>query len=410
MRSCVEVQEALADYIYDLPTQWESEEISAHLHTCRTCAEAYDRLTEQLGMLDAWEVPSPQGSGYADFLAALESRTAPQDETPAAVLSAALAGEDEVRAQGGLWRPRLWAPQALRTRVAASFGALAAAALIMALLVVPSARTAVAGRAEGERRRCVEVLIAHDQLAEAERLCSDWVVESPDSTTPRWLLSEVCQQRRDWAGARKQLEAVVSLAPMSVTAHLRLGDIARRQRRYTEAKGRYQRTLDIAGRYVESAYCGLASMALELEQTEEAREYADMALQASPGSPKVLALVGEVARLSGETAEARRRFREALRVDPRCADALYGMVALLLAAGDEPELSRMYATRFLAVECDTSRAASVRAQLRNVSLPQEHGGLASPLSQVPGSRRTGPARSTPAGERTLPTPGKRSGA
>jgi len=124
-------------------------------------------------------------------------------------------------------------------------------------------------------------------------------------------------------------------------------------------------------------------MALELDQTEEAREYADMALQASPGSPRVLALVGEVARVSGETAEARRRFLEALRGDPRCADALYGMAALVLAAGDEPQLCRMYATRFLAVESDTGRAGTVRSQLRSVPVTEKR-------AVAPSSRASAP--------------------
>jgi len=362
VRGCKEVQEALPDYVYDIPTQWESEEISAHLHTCRECSRLYDELVSQFSLLDAWEVGEPEPYGYERFLEALAQRG--EEEPEPQMLPAVVEVGASARERSGHTRWAGWAGGGRHgPRLAASVGVLATAALLVALLVVPAGRHAVAGRAESEKRQYVETLIAQGQLAEATRVCEAWTLEAPDSTTPHLLLSTIHERRGDWPQARRALQAVVALSPVSATAYLRLGDIARKERNFSEARQQYHNTVAIADRYLEAAYSGLSSTALETDQLNEARLYVDMALRTAPAKPEALALAGEIARRSGDGAEARRRFRQALQRDPRCADALWGMAALSFEKEGQTQAAVMYARRFLRQESGSPRARDLQARL-----------------------------------------------
>jgi Tfp pilus assembly protein PilF len=202
--------------------------------------------------------------------------------------------------------------------------------------------------------------MAAGKLDEAVDACRAWIKQEPEATKPHFLLSEVLVRLRLHDRAREELETVLDLNPALAIGHVKLGDLFRIQGDLAGAEQSYQRALQVSDKCVE-AYVGLAHCALEAGKPGDAAPAVDAALRIAPDNAAALAVAGQVAYQSGDVAEAEARFRQALEKDPQCADALYGLAALLQTdrpAGEE-EAQQLW-DRFLQAEQGTERAWLVR--------------------------------------------------
>ncbi len=229
--------------------------------------------------------------------------------------------------------------------------------LVAALLCA----AAVAQTPPADRATPIEALVASGKLEDAVEACNAWVKEDAQATKPHFLLSEVHIRLKNWDRAQEELEIVIDLNPASSSAHVKLGDLLRGQRKFGNANEQYHKALDVNPRCVE-AFLGLVRAALEANKPEDADAALETLVGIAPDNPAVLALAGEMANRAGKPAEAAAKFKLALDKDPKCADALYGIAVLVQAQGTaaaEAEAQK-YWDQFLAAETETDRAWQVR--------------------------------------------------
>lgn len=221
-----------------------------------------------------------------------------------------------------------------------------------------------------DQQQDVEALLAAGKLEQAVEACRAWAKQEPEALPPHFLLSRVYSRMALWDRAQEELKTVLFLNPACAAAHVSLGDLLRLQGKNDEGKAEYELALKADDKCV-GAYAALARMAMAGADPTDATSYLQMGLQVVPASPSLIALEGEVARLTNQPEAAAAKYAEALQKDAKCADALYGLAILAQSRGpdDEAEAQRHW-DQFLAAEQDTERAQRVKLGLVTLSVTE----------------------------------------
>ena len=147
------------------------------------------------------------------------------------------------------------------------------------------------------------------------------------------LLIGVAHARvRDWADSETLLRQALRVDPDSYQASNNLGIVLARQGRVAEAQRLFRRALELAPCYV-AARGNLALSLAGQGRLDEAEEQLEGAVACQPWNPEPRVLLGHVRRLGGDVQGAARAYREALRIDPDRAGALWGLGTALLESG-----------------------------------------------------------------------------
>jgi tetratricopeptide (TPR) repeat protein len=86
----------------------------------------------------------------------------------------------------------------------------------------------------------------------------------------------------------------------------------------------------------------LADMLITLKRVDEAVEQLQTALAEEPDHPRALVLLGRIADQRGNAADARRFFRESIRLRPFDVESRLLLAQLLIAKGDDREAIEQY--------------------------------------------------------------------
>ena len=186
-------------------------------------------------------------------------------------------------------------------------------------------------------RRATPPVAAGDAADPAlrERLVALGYVGASGTSLGRLNLGEILYRKGDYGGAERELRAVVSDQPTSVSALLWLAKAVRAQDRPQAALDLYERTLalEAAGDVLVEAVTLAASTGAP-----------DVALRmlggfrTTPQTEADTALArGILASAAGDTGKAERELRAALALDPARVGALQRLVDLLAAAGRSQE-------------------------------------------------------------------------
>jgi len=149
--------------------------------------------------------------------------------------------------------------------------------------------------------------------------------------------------RHDFTAALRLADRALAVNSYSAQAHAVRSDALTELGRYDEARAAAGRADEL--RPGSSTFARLSYAAELRGDLSEARRLMRRAEEAatSPAERAFAALhLGELARVSGEPAEASRAYADALRVDPTYAPALAGRARLAVAAGDVAAAVRDY--------------------------------------------------------------------
>jgi len=368
---CRDVQDKLPDYLYGLLPDWEMESTRAHMESCEDCSAAYAKAVEEFRMLDEWKVQGPGRDGYGRFLQRLGECSADEITRARPAPRVIQAQERPLLGRfGGV--AALWHELPVGAKIAAaSAGVLSLVATLVALLTVLQAPSAFATMTDRQRQAHVEGLIMAGELPDAIETVRVWVSREPQSSRAHVCLADIYERLGEQDRAVREYRVATKLDPQFTEAHLRMGALFASRAEYTDARDAYDKALDSDG-FCTQAHDGLARVALQRDDVEQADKHAGTALALSPDDPEIMATHAEVRRRAGDSVQARAGFRAALNAAPTCAEALFGMAATVQSEGDE-RLAQHFWQRFLAVESDTQRAWLARNGLVELSQRQLSG-------------------------------------
>jgi hypothetical protein len=75
--TCLEIQDMLSDYLFDLLSPDERRCLESHLHKCQKCGEALEELKRSFSMLECWEDREPPSALRATTISALTEKKDP---------------------------------------------------------------------------------------------------------------------------------------------------------------------------------------------------------------------------------------------------------------------------------------------------------------------------------------------
>jgi predicted AlkP superfamily phosphohydrolase/phosphomutase/tetratricopeptide (TPR) repeat protein len=213
---------------------------------------------------------------------------------------------------------------------------------VMTGLLPPAATGRAVRRAEAPptSRASQPPADATDTRQALARLKALGYVGSGRSTLGRQNLAEILYRRHDFAGAEREARAVLQLQPSNVTAMLWLAKALAEQSRPADALAVYERVLMLPGA-ARQALVEAVDLALAARQPDRARALIARAPQPADTAAAFAIAKGDVATASGEPALAERRYREALKIDPRSFDALARLTERLIAAGRRREAATL---------------------------------------------------------------------
>ncbi len=122
----------------------------------------------------------------------------------------------------------------------------------------------------------------------------------------------------DWADAIRNYRELVALDPENPLLNLRLADALLRSGQPEASLASFARVVG-AGAISADPYVGYATALAQLDRLKEARRVLEQGLLVDPASGQIHYNLGEIARVEGRLADARREY-EAARADPVTAD------------------------------------------------------------------------------------------
>jgi putative PEP-CTERM system TPR-repeat lipoprotein len=217
----------------------------------------------------------------------------------------------------------------------------------------------------GARWRAASLYYAAGKPAEAHRTIDALLAADPENGQALLVKATFLLRERKLDEALARARTAVQADPRLVPAHYAIGTILREQNHTDEAIAAFNEVLRLNPR-AAAAEVALAQLHLLKDRPTEAAKYAEDAIKSQPNNlaarltlvanyvaardaakaqaalAPLLATAGSDARVQGlrgavfllenRTAEARRAFEEALRLEPTSIDALAGLVSLDVSA------------------------------------------------------------------------------
>jgi tetratricopeptide (TPR) repeat protein len=190
-------------------------------------------------------------------------------------------------------------------------------------------------------------------LVEARTLADD----NPGDGEAQLLYGLILVRKEDYAGALAPLERAAELLPTSHEVAAQLGKAYRLNRQYTDAVDRLKGALDTAPDNLEYRLEYATALAQAKQFDAAIAEFGRLTSTAGYRDPLAFLRLGYLVYLSQEPkkpAEAATAFQNALTLDPKNAQAAYGLGRAQLLAKQHTEAAASY-TR--AAELDTKLAA-----------------------------------------------------
>lgn len=152
------------------------------------------------------------------------------------------------------------------------------------------------------------------------------------------------EQKYDEAIAK--FNEVLTLAPKCIECYTNIAAIHLRKQEYDQAEGVYKKVIEIAPNSAD-AYNGLATVynaQKKFDQAAEASATAQKLGAAAPGGASASSVFnqGVIAWNASKVADAKKAFEEAIKLDPKMADAHYWLGMANLNEGKMPEAATSF--------------------------------------------------------------------
>ena len=141
---------------------------------------------------------------------------------------------------------------------------------------------------------------------------------------------------------------VIALAPKCAECYSNIGAVHTRKKEYDKAEEAYKKAIELSPNNAE-AYNGLATVynaQKKFDQAAEASAQAQKLSASAPGggapSGSTVFNQGVIAWNAGKIAEAKKSFEEAVRIDPKLADAHYWLGMANLNEGKMPDAAKSF--------------------------------------------------------------------
>lgn len=148
------------------------------------------------------------------------------------------------------------------------------------------------------------------------------------------------QQTSTWKNTESLLSHTLSLYPDALAAKINLGVTYRKEQRYDDAL----RILDnaITQKKHSRAYTAKAAVLMEQRRTVEAIELLQEALRIDPKDPDPVYGLGLAFAATGQMTEAQSQYEQTLKLAPDHTGALNNLAAIYLDAGDDKNAEELY--------------------------------------------------------------------
>jgi tetratricopeptide (TPR) repeat protein len=219
--------------------------------------------------------------------------------------------------------------------------------------------------------------LREEQLREARQLYAEF----PRSDAPL-VLGVVHHEQGDLEGAVRFWEEALRLDPAVLKLQSRaqtlsnLGDALRTRGELARAEGMLREALQIEPRRQENRL-RLAHLVYDQDRPEECLKILD---EGPLEVAQAHGLRGQALQRLGRTAEARRAFEEAVRLNPSFAEGFYGL-AMACARLNEPAQAEEYRRRFASLKADQQESGRVIRRLYD-PLHTTHQSVAQTHTQV----------------------------
>ena len=183
-----------------------------------------------------------------------------------------------------------------------------------------------------------QMALDRDDLATAEALLRDVLLEEPDASEIHNTLGLVLEEKGDLAGAQEEFERAAELDPDAALPRNNLGNLFKRLARLELAESWYQQAIE-ADPYFMGAYNNLALVYQGRGEMDRAIDLYNRALTKSPTNAIVLNNLASLYYARGEIDEAREMWRQSSVADPNYESPLNNLASLLINDGrfDEAE-------------------------------------------------------------------------
>ncbi len=165
--------------------------------------------------------------------------------------------------------------------------------------------------------------------------------EAPQTVTAHTNLASLLVQKGDLEGAERELRKALELKAGYFPALMTLSQVLVRQRRLDEALDATRRAVAGTDDAEDAAYVQLALLAIRAGQSKQAENFLEALGKRRPRASGVETALGVLA-LGGEgsaaKAEAERRFRSALALEPASPEAMGRLFSVYRERGREAEL------------------------------------------------------------------------
>lgn len=180
------------------------------------------------------------------------------------------------------------------------------------------------------RAQLANALLRKGNWQEALTTTQEALSKNPTSGYGHWTLALVWLDRDYLAEAESAIRTAIELDPDDADNYGLLARVLYERKKHADALAAAEAGLAIDAR--NDLSLTYRSRALtSLGRHEEARHDADVLLADAPNDAWNHCLRGDQLIVEGKSAEARKHFREALRIDPRNPGARYGLVTTLKA-------------------------------------------------------------------------------
>jgi tetratricopeptide (TPR) repeat protein len=143
-----------------------------------------------------------------------------------------------------------------------------------------------------------------------------------------------------------KFNAVLADAPKCVECHTNIAGLHLRKKEYDQAEAAYKKALEVNPSSAD-AYNGLATIynaQKKFDQAAEASAQAQKLAAAAPGGASASSVFnqGVIAWNASKIADAKKAFEEAIKIDPKLADAHYWLGMANLNEGNMPDAAKAF--------------------------------------------------------------------
>lgn len=163
------------------------------------------------------------------------------------------------------------------------------------------------------------------------------VSTNPKDVAALCRLAKAFQDKRMFAIAQNYIQRTLSLEPNNDQAHYLLGRANFLGNKHKEALMSYEKAISL-NPYCVEAYHGLEDLYRTQGKKTSEKKYGELAkhiakMRKSPGDAIAHSELGDAFRNHKKASEAEAEYKEALRLDEKCSDALVGLAILKIDGG-----------------------------------------------------------------------------